>query len=251
MVGLRHRGRRRTVAAFVTAERRRDSASALARYYTTPTAFDRRLPWHDASYLVLDVEATAVDPDEGHLLSMGWVRVERGAVVPDTARHHLVRPPTSVEVGQSAVVHHITDTEVSGGDDLDDVVDALFADLTGRVLVCHFAEIELGYIGKLCRRRWGVGFWPWQLVDTMQWHVDRSRRLLQVESARNVRLPSLLSRYGLPPVRNHHALSDAYGTALLLMAIGGGSSHDKPSGDGLGPTVRRVDDLLDQRSWTP
>ncbi len=214
---------------------------SLARYYAEPVVFDRTLPWYEASYLVLDVESTAIDAGEGHLLSMGWVCVDDGAIVAESARHHLIRPPRSVEVGQSAIVHHITDTEAGSGDDPDDVVDALLADLAGRILVCHFAQIELGFVGKLCRHRWGIDFWPWQLVDTMQWHVDHSRRMFAVEPTRNVRLYSLLDRYGLPNVRNHHALSDAYGTALLLMAIGGGSLSG----------YRQLDDLLDGRSWSP
>ncbi len=244
--GLRHRGRRRVVADFVAEGREREKdGGALARYYADPVEFDPSEPWHEASYLVLDVEATAIDPDEGHLLSMGWVCVDGGVVDAGSARHHLIRPPSSVEVGQSAVVHHITDTEVSDGDDPDDVVDLLLGDLVGRILVCHFAQIELGYVTKICRNRWGIGFWPWQLIDTMQWHVDRSRRLLELEAAQNVRLYSLLDRYGLPPVRSHHALSDAYGTAMLLMAMGGGSVEGGRGG------VRLLDDLLDGRSWSP
>lgn len=237
MAGLRHRGRRRAVGEFLDAA----STSSLAHYYAEPVDFEPTTPWYDASFLVLDVESTAIDPDEGHLLSMGWVCVDGGAITAGSARHHLIRPPRSVEVGQSAVVHHITDTEAGSGDDPDDVLDALLTDLIGRILVCHFAQIELGFMGKLCRHRWGIDFWPWQLVDTMQWHVDHSRRMLAVESTRNVRLYSLLDRYGLPTVRNHHALSDAYGTALLLMAIGRGSSSG----------WRRLDDLLDGRSWSP
>ncbi len=243
---MRHRGRRRAVAEFVAARSAPGGGGeALARYYRNPVVFDRAAPWSDASYLVLDVEATAVDPEVGHLLSMGWLCVDDGVVQAGSARHHLIRPPSSVEVGQSAVVHHLTDTEVSGGDDPGVVVDALIGDLCGRILVCHFAQIELGYLAKVTGHRWGVGFWPWQLIDTMQWHVDRSRRLLHAEPAHSVRLYSLLDRYGLPTVGSHHALSDAYGTALLLMAMGGGRGGAGPA------TVRSLDDLLDGRSWKP
>ena len=250
VAALRHRGRRRAVVEFV-ADGGGDGAS-LARYYADPVTVDRATPWYEAPYLVLDVESTAVDPDEGHLLSMGWVCVDDGVISTASARHHLIRPPTSIEVGQSAAVHHITDTEVSFGDDPSDVLDALLDDLVGRILVCHFAQIELGYLTKMCRHRWGIGFWPWQLVDTMQWHLDLSRRTLAPESVNNVRLYSLLDRYGLPPVRNHHALSDAFGTALLLMAIGGGSSWS--GGDLDDPArarIRPLEELLDGRSWSP
>ncbi|MDH3292997.1 MAG: 3'-5' exonuclease [Acidimicrobiia bacterium] len=238
MSGLRHWGRRRTVADFIAS-----SPGPLADYYRRPVAFDPTLPWSEADYLVLDVEATAVDPEQGHLLSMGWVCVEQGAIQAGTARHHLVRPPEEVGVGQSAVIHHITDTEAREGSSPEEVVEALVDDLQGRVLVCHFAQIELGFAGRICQDRWGIGFWPWQLVDTMQWHVDRSRRLLEHGDGQKVRLNRLMERYGLPPTRPHHALSDAYGTALLLMAIG----RNSPDGSDRG---RLLGELLDSRSWS-
>jgi DNA polymerase-3 subunit epsilon len=209
-------------------------------YYRRPVRFDSHLHWSDARYLVLDVETTHVDPNRGHLLSLGWVTVDGGAVDAGSARHHFVRPPRGVDVGSSAAVHQITDTEVVGGDDVGDVVDELLADLSGRVLVCHFARLEIGFLNRVCRTRFGIGFWPWQLVDTMQWHADRRRRSHLPLGGDAVRLNKLMADYGLPPTRPHDALSDAFGTALLLLAM---------ATVGLGRSPGRLRDLLDDRSW--
>lgn len=209
-------------------------------YYRQPVRFDSNLPWSDVRYLVLDVETTHVDPKQGHLLSLGWLAVDGGVVDAGSARHHFVRPPRGVDVGSSAAVHQITDTEAVAGDDVGDVVDELLAEMSGRVLVCHFARLEIGFLDRVCQARFGIGFWPWQLVDTMQWHADRRRRSHLPPGGDAVRLYKLMADYDLPPTRPHDALSDAYGTALLLLAMATGGVDRSP---------RRFKDLLDDRSW--
>jgi len=229
---IRHRRRRRRIA---------DIADSPAKRYYQGSRFDPDIAWTAARYLVLDVETSGLDPDHDYLLSAGWVCVDDGAMSARSARHHLIRPPHGVEVGDSAAIHHITDTEVGQGASSVSVVEMLFDDLCGRVLVCHYARLELGFVGAVLRREWGVDFWPRQLIDTMQWHADRASRMMTPIAADDLRLHSLLHRYGLPRTQPHHALSDAYGTALVLMAMAG----DIDRGRGI-PSLGQ---LLDQRSW--
>lgn len=212
----------------------------LKRYYANPSTAtnDRSKPWHQAEYLVLDLETTGLDPDHDHLLSAGWVCVCNGAIDASTARHHLVRPPDGHEVGASATIHRITDADAAAGEDIADVIEALLADMEGRVLVCHFAQMELGFVGQACRRLWGADLWPPQLIDTMQWHYDRATKIGAAIQPNDLRLYSLLDRYELPATRPHHALSDAYGTALLLLATARSATPELQLGD-----------LLDRRSW--
>lgn len=212
----------------------------LARYYSAPSTEtnDPARPWLEAEYLVLDLETTGLDPDRDHLLSAGWICVSGGAIEASSARHHLVRPPDGHEVGHSATIHHITDSLAASGQPLESVVEALLDDMAGKVLVCHFAQMELGFVGRACRRIWGADLWPPQLIDTMEWHHDREVKLGRPIRPDDLRLYTLLRTYGLPPVRPHHALSDAYGTALLLLAM-----SSRPD--------RTLGQLLDRRSWTP
>jgi DNA polymerase-3 subunit epsilon len=221
----------------------------LKRFYDNPSssANDRSASWRDARYLVLDLETTGLDPSRDHMLSAGWICVEGGDIVASTARHHLIKPPAGIDVGPSATIHGITDADAADGDDVAVVVEALLADLEGRVLVCHFAQIELGFVGRTCRSLWGADLWPRHLIDTMQWHHDRAHRLGLPIRPDDLRLYSLLERYGLPATRPHHALSDAYGTALLLVATAANLSP-RPS-DGTVADDGTLGALLDGRSW--
>lgn len=241
VASVRYRRRLRAIDRLVNGIDADSTAGrGVADYYRHPVRFDSNAHWSDARYLVLDVETTHVDPNRGHLLSLGWVAVDGGVVKAASARHHYVRPPRGVGVGPSAAVHQITDTEAVAGDDVGEVVDELMADLTGRVLVCHFARLELGFLDPVCRTRFGIGFWPWQLVDTMQWHADRRRRSHMPLGGDAVRLNKLMADYGLPPTQPHSALSDAYGTALLLLAMANVGVHRSQV---------RFKDILDDRSW--
>jgi DNA polymerase-3 subunit epsilon len=212
----------------------------LKRFYDNTAAAlnDPTQPWHTARYLALDLETTGLNPERDHMLSAGWICVDHGAVVASSARHHLVRPPDGSEVGASATIHGITDDEAASGAELGPVVEALLADLEGRVLVCHFAQMELGFVGRACRQLWGADFRPPQLIDTMQWYYDRANRIGAMQQPDDLRLYSLLRQYNLPSIRPHHALSDAYGTALLLLATARSTAED-----------RRLSELLDRRSW--
>lgn len=232
MFGISDRKRHKQIATLTD--------GPLKRYYANPStaANDPTKPWHEASYLVLDLETTGLDPDEDHLLSAGWLCVEQGAIVAASARHHLVKPPDGHEVGFSATIHHITDSDAATGRAIAEVVEALLADMEGRVLVCHFAQMELGFIGQACKRLWGVELWPSQLIDTMQWHYDRHTKLGIPIQPDDLRLYSLLNRYELPATKPHDALSDAYGTALLLLATAQSTTPEM-----------ELDALLDRRSW--
>lgn len=241
LASLRYHRRFRAIERLQSANDAGSTAGrGLVEYYRQPVRYDSTAHWSDARYLVLDVETTDVNPKRGHLLSLGWVAVDGGVVDGGSGRHHYVRPPRGVDVGSSAAVHQITDTEAVAGEDVGDVVDGLMADLTGRVLVCHFARLEIGFLDRVCRTRFGAGFWPWQLVDTMQWHADRRRRAHSPLGGDAVRLHKLMADYGLPRTRPHDALSDAYGTALLLLAMAKVGVNRLPG---------RLGDLLDDRSW--
>ena len=230
LAGLRHRGRRRAVAEFI-----RSGSGPLVDYYRDPVAVDHDAPWRAASYLVVEVESTDPDPREGEPRSVGWMCVEGGVVVTGSAQHHIIDSEADAEAG----------AEAHAGGPAVDVVADLLNELRGRVLVCHAAERSIGVLSTVCRRQWGLDLWPWQLVDPMQWHRDRSRRFRPGAPAPETQLPVLLDRYGLPPpTRTQEALSEAFGTALLFLAM----AEQPGRNDNGGP--RRLGDLLDSRSWT-
>ena len=168
-------------------------------------------------FLVVDVETTGLDPRRDHVLEVGWVPVTRGEVVLDGVRGTVVRPPAGVDVGESAVLHGLTDDDLAAAPGLADVVLELRAALQGRVLVAHHAPIEIGFLNRAFRDG-QADRPPLLVVDTMtlqrrlvvRGHGEPPPGALRLDAARR--------RFGLPRYAAHRAATDAVAAAELLLA---------------------------------
>jgi DNA polymerase-3 subunit epsilon len=174
--------------------------------------------------LSVDLEMTGLDANTDHIVSMGWVPIDRGAVVLGEARRLLVRPEREM-AAESAVIHKITDTQAAAGAPLKDALTELLSALRGRVMVAHHARIELQFINTACERVFGCGI-VIPTIDT-EWLARRKlERRNQVYKARDLSLAAVRARYNLPIHKAHDALGDAIATAELFLAqasdFGGG-----------------------------
>ncbi len=171
----------------------------------------------DVDFLVVDVETTGLDPRRDHVLEVGWVPVTEGEVVLAGARGTAVRLPAGADVGESAVLHGLTDDDLAAAPALADVVLELRAALQGRVLVAHHAPIEIGFLDRALRGG-QADHAPLFVVDTM----TLQRRLLVHGYGEpppgGLRLDAARRRFGLPRYAAHRAVTDAVATAELLLA---------------------------------
>lgn len=174
-------------------------------------------PFSCVDFLVVDAETTGLDPRRDHVLEVGWVPVTRAEVVLDGVRGTAVRLPDGVDVGQSAILHGLTDDELAAAPRLTDVMLELRAALEGRVLVAHHAPIEIGFLDGAFRDGHAARS-PLLVVDTMA----LQRRLLVSGHGEPppgaLRLDSARRRFGLPRYAAHRAATDAVATAELLLA---------------------------------
>lgn len=172
--------------------------------------------WDAVSFLAVDLETTGLDPRRDHIVSLGWVPVERGVVKLDEAAHHLVRPPGAISEA-SAVLHGILEDHVSDAPDLRDVMPLFLTALSGRVPLAHHAVIEQGFLNTACR-----AFYQAPLVvpyvDTLALERRTWDRRGLVAKSGEMRLNACRDRYGLPRYKAHNALMDALAAAELLLA---------------------------------
>ena len=114
----RHRDRVRDRAR----ERARDRApqGPLRDYLSVPTPA-ALTPLPDLPLLALDFETTGLDARTAHIVSVGMVPIEGRRIVLAGARHLVVRPDG--DVGQSAVIHGLTDDVVGAGVSLEEAVE--------------------------------------------------------------------------------------------------------------------------------
>lgn len=177
----------------------------------------RSTPVDEVSFLAVDVETTGLDPRTDALLSIGYVPVEAGRIELAGARSFVLRAE-GTGVGQSAVIHGLTDDTLAQGADPAEVLDEFFGALAGRVMLAHYAEMEVGFLGELARRIWG--FAPdLQVVDTMRLQADIVAPGFDDEPQRDqLRLWAAREHFGLPEAGAHDALGDALACAELFLA---------------------------------
>lgn len=170
----------------------------------------------NADYLAIDLETTALSPDEGEVVSAAWVAVSHGEIDLSSAAHRLLQ--AKGDVGDSATIHHLRDCDREGGEDAESVMRDLLLAAGGRTLLFHGGTLDMAFLNQLSRRYFAA---PLLLpyVDTLQ--QERRRRLRHQDALTpgELRLADCRKHYSLPSYPAHNALSDALATAELFLAM--------------------------------
>lgn len=174
--------------------------------------------WYQQRFWVLDLELTGLDPAEDHVLSAGWVCIEGGEIRLEQAGHCLFQQSAIMgdDVMGSAHLHHITDQQRESGEQLSRWLEQALQQHAEDIWVFHHAPLDSGFLKEQCRRF--QLHWPKPtMLDTLAFERKRLPRDMP-PGYRDLTLTACRRRYGLPIYRSHHALSDALGTAELLLA---------------------------------
>ncbi|PDV97347.1 exonuclease domain-containing protein [Candidatus Chloroploca asiatica] len=203
--------------------RKRERPAVLQAYEAGPWP-DPRSHWRDASYVVLDVETSGLDPRRDVLLAIGLVGIEGGRIRLDTCWRTLVRPPEGFLVDASSIrIHNLTRAEVAEAPTFDAVLPSLIDHLARRILVVHVSQVDVGFLNRALRTNYG-GRLAGPIIDTarlaMRLH-DRAQILGEIaheQPAPAIQLRALATSMGLPVFGEHDALNDALTTAQLFLA---------------------------------
>jgi DNA polymerase-3 subunit epsilon len=212
------------------ARRRRQARAALARadlpdsvrvHLSTPVPPDH-LPWRQASYTVLDLETTGLDPASDAIVAAGGLRVLGGRVAAATAFRLLVRPDRQVPA-EAIRVHGLLPGELAAAPPLVEQLAKLLDRTVGDVLVVHVAEVDQAFLEAAMRRLWGCPLNA-TVLDTARMAAALHRRLRLARPpgrrpAASGRLAGLARAHGLPVHPEHDPLHDALTTAQLFLAL--------------------------------
>jgi DNA polymerase III subunit epsilon len=170
--------------------------------------------WREASFAVVDLETTGLDPRTNEVLSVGVVPVEGGRIILGRAFYSTVRPVMAPE-RRTVVIHGIRPVDAAAARPADEVANELVGQLGDRILVAHVAEIEKAFLTAWLRE---VDYQPGRIVDTDALaRLVISRRGGPLVGA-HVGLGAAAAHFGLPEHRRHHALGDALTTGQLFLA---------------------------------
>jgi DNA polymerase III subunit epsilon len=211
------------------ARRRRQARAALARadlpdpvrvHLSTPRPPDH-LPWRQASYTVLDLETTGLDPASDAIVAAGGLRVLGGRVAAATAFRLLARPDRQVPA-EAIRVHGLLPGELAAAPPLAEQLATLLDRTVGDVLVVHVAEVDHAFLDAAMRRLWGCPLNA-TVLDTARMAAALHRRLRLARPpgrpAASGRLAELARAHGLPVHPEHDPLHDALTTAQLFLAL--------------------------------
>ena len=194
---------------------RRPRSAAARRYAEAPVAAPGT-PWHEASYCVVDLELSDLDPRRGEVVAWATVGVDAGRIRCGSAAEGLVRPTRDLPDG-SVLVHGLRDVDLAGARPLAEATDALLDAMAGRVLVAHCAWVERAFLARALRAR-GIRL-RGPVVDTSAlgrlWLGGQGVTPLP----RALALSGLAARLGLPEHRPHEASGDALTTAQVFLAL--------------------------------
>jgi DNA polymerase-3 subunit epsilon len=171
-------------------------------------------PWRKASWCALDLELTGLNPRADHIIAVGIVPIESGRVAVGHARYTLVatdRPSNP----DAVLAHKLRVADLAGAPALDEALDVILEELTGRVPVFHVAAVERAFLAPLLKRR------RVRLPDGAD--TESIGRLWLGERAQVPRgglsLERLAQRLGQRAEAPHHALADALTTAQAFIAL--------------------------------
>ena len=173
--------------------------------------------WQHASFSVVDLETTGLDPAYDEIISFAAVTVADGRIRLDDARYELVRP-NQMPDWDTIRIHGLREADLEGARPLDEVLDALIEALAGRVLVAHVAAVERGFLGAALSTVGEKLRNP--IVDTAA--LDQELRRLRGQPAASgdpVGLSEMARALGLPVHRPHEADGDALTTAQAFIAL--------------------------------
>ena len=167
-------------------------------------------------FVVLDLELTGLDPKAHEIVSAAWVTMRSNRIQLKSARHIINSDVKQLD--QSPVFHGIDEQTLDEGISLKALMTELCVALHDKVLVCHNAYLDWGFI-RLNSKALGLEALPLAIVDTMQ--IEKRRQLKQSTELHqdSLILANCRSRYQLPDYEVHNALTDALATAELLLVL--------------------------------
>ncbi len=194
------------------ARRWRTRFADVRRYRAEPAA-PGGTPWRQATYCVVDLELTGLDPRHDSIISFGAVPVEGGRVVVRDSRCGLCRPRTPLRP-ESIVIHGLRRVDLADAPEPEAALRPLLDAMSGRILVAHSSWVEEAFLRRAFRHL-GVRL-RGPIIDT-----QRLGTVLGSRMGRSLGedLSELASSLGLPEHRAHDALGDALTTAQVFIAL--------------------------------
>lgn len=180
-------------------------------------------PLSEVPCVALDFETTGLNAERDEIISIGLVPFNLQRIRLSESRYWLLKPHRGL-TETSVPFHGITHSQLSDAPDLLHILEAVLDEITGKIVVVHYRNIEREFLYTTVKNRLGEGI-SFPMIDTMELEAWLYRRGVVNQLKRwfgwrrvSIRLGDSRQRYHLPHYGQHHALTDSIATAELLQA---------------------------------
>ncbi len=169
----------------------------------------------DARLVVVDVEATGLDPNRDRLIAIGAVAIERLRIDLGQSFYAVLRQPQASSTA-NILVHGIGGTAQRDGMPPEDGLLDFLAFAAKAPLVAFHAGFDERLLRRAIDAHLGIAFKPtW--IDLAQVAPE----VLPGEMRRRKALDDWLALFGIGVFKRHDAVADAFATAQLFLALQG------------------------------
>jgi len=176
---------------------------------------DERAPCGSLRFSVVDTETTGLDPYHADLLSIGYCRIEHGAISLADSLEITVRPRAPSE-HENVLVHGIGHAEQAAGGAQAEAIGAWLMAATPAVLLGYHALFDATVLARAARESLDVRL-PLDWLD-----IALLLPALAAEPASHTRVHPLdhwLQQLDIATAGRHGAVTDAYATAQLALLV--------------------------------
>lgn len=170
--------------------------------------------WRRATYAVVDLETTGLDPRRDEIIAFASVPVDAGRIAIGNVNSVTIRPER-MPTEETIRIHGLRPEELAPARPLAEAIDVIVASLAGRFLVAHGAFVERGFLNRALRLARLKVSEPILDTSAIARHVLGGAGSEQ----RGVQLGAAADAFGLPVHRPHRADGDALTTAQLFLAL--------------------------------
>ena len=171
---------------------------------------DRGQALFDATFVVVDLETSGLDPTASDITEIGAVKICGGEIVGEFASFIRIETPLPARI---TAITGITDAMLATAPTIEAVLPQFLSFAATHPLIAHNVPFDVGFLRAAVQRVYGEQYSP-QTLDT----VRLARRLLGDE-VRNFRLSTLAQRFQSPIAPDHRALTDARATVHVFHAL--------------------------------
>lgn len=176
-------------------------------------ATDLDLSHRRSRYVVVDVEASGLDTNKDHLISIGALALVDGMIDFNDAFQVVLRQD-QVSSSENILIHGIGGTTQSAGEDPVEALLAFLRYIGNSPLVAYHAFFDQAMIDKATGDYLGMELG--QTWIDLAWVLPS---LFDFQTGNRVELDDWLELFGIDNFLRHNAVSDAYATARLLQVV--------------------------------